>query len=234
LPLKNGGPPSFSPSPPASPAAANSSPHAAAPDEKVTISAATYDQLIARLTELREQALKEQPPSSPSDSCQNYRFHIRGTFARDGEHAVIITNGQQVWHIELRIIQFLTLLVLGSLARREAGLDAPIDVRGGEFLQPRRIALELARLKAREPDLQGQLEGLDLPPNAEDLDQDKLAAQLDRQPVYQAWHGLQTRFEENRVDHLLNGTRRSGYQIVVPPPRIKITLFDEDGSQTWG
>jgi hypothetical protein len=213
--------------------------------EQVTLNRVTYDWMVNRLTFLGELPPKEPlllpatvpPPivsSSPSDSPPNYRFHLRGTFAKDGEHAAIITNGVKVWRIELQLLQFLTLLVLASFARREAGLDAPLDVRGGEFLQPRRIALEIARLKTRERDLQDQIEGFDLLLGPGSPPLEVQAKNLDRQPVYQAWYGIGERFAEQRLEHLLEGRRHSGYRILVPPQWIKITLFDEDGSQTWG
>lgn len=203
------------------------------PERYVTLSWPVFEMIISLITNSTSAAaapatsqLEPSPqPAEPAasgmggktDFATQYHVHLRGTFAKDGERALIITNGSEVTTVELQLVQFLTLLILACLARREAGLDAPIDVRGGAYLQRRRIYTEIMSLKAREPDLRGQAENL-VP-----------------QDVYQARYGTRQRLKEGGlIQDLLESRPRSGYRISTLPQWIKITLFDEQGSQHWG
>jgi hypothetical protein len=171
----------------------------------------------------KNRSAKKNPASAkgPSGKHQTgdwppYRIHLRGTLAKDGERVAIVSNGARSVTIDLKLNQFLVLLVAGSFARHEAKLDAPLEVNGDEYLRPSRIEEEITEFKRSHPELEGR---------AEDLT---------NQDIYQAWYGARKRFAKSKVKNLLRARRRSGYQLRVKPYWITITLVEEKGSRTWG
>ena len=198
------------------------------PEEQVTLSRGDYDWMVHKLMGLGELPSKDAPlfspghpppptvPLQPDGDSNEYRLHVRGTYSKDGERVAIVSSGTRVWPVTLKLVQFLTLLILASFARRNVNLDAPIDVRGGKFLQPRRVGEVIDHLKATQKDLIGQAEN------------------LTRQDLYVAWYSMGERFDSQGLAHLLQARRGSGYRIHLLAHLIKITLFDEKGSRTWG
>ena len=140
-----------------------------------------------------------------------YLIEIYGSLKPDGGHLLIV-DGRR---IKIDWLQFILLLILASHARSKAGLDSPIDLRGGDYLQPARIEEIISQLKS------GSLlcAGRQLPEC-----QNAYCADLLRNAKYDLRLRVQ---RKHKNPNLLDRGDGAGYRISTPPTRIKITLLIE-------
>jgi hypothetical protein len=139
-------------------------------------------------------------------------LEIYGSLKPDGSHLLIIDRKTR---IKIDWLQFILLLILASHARSKAGLDSPIDLRGGDFLQPARIEEIIKQLK----DGALQCAGRQLPEC-----QNAYGADLLRNAKWEL--RLRVQRKQKNPD-LLDRGDGAGYRISTPPGRIKITLVIE-------
>jgi hypothetical protein len=140
-----------------------------------------------------------------------YLIEIYGSLKPDGSHLLII-DGKR---IKIDWLQFMLLLILASHARSKAGLDSPIDLWGGDYLQPSRIEEIITQLKS------GSLlcAGRQLPEC-----QNAYGADLLRNAKYELRRRVRSK---HKNPNLLDRGDGAGYRISTPPARIKITLLIE-------
>jgi hypothetical protein len=123
--------------------------------------------------------------------------------------------------IKLQWLQFVTLLVLASVARRNVGLPAPIDITDRDYLQPADIEGILARLKA------GELSCAGLPWPA-------CANSTSAQDISDAKYKLLQRLIAHRQNPgLIDPVPHAGFRLSVRPGRIRIRLVDGKGVHLW-
>jgi hypothetical protein len=139
-------------------------------------------------------------------------LEIYGSLKPDGSHLLIIDRRTR---IKIDWLQFILLLILASHARSKAGLDSPIDLRGGDFLQPARIEEIIKQLK----DGTLQCAGRQLPEC-----QNAYGADLLRNAKWELRRRVQ---RKHKNPDLLDRGDGAGYRISTPPGRIKITLLIE-------
>lgn len=140
-----------------------------------------------------------------------YLIEIYGSLKADGSQLLFI-DGKR---IKIDWLQFMLLLILASHARSKAGLDSPIDLWGGDYLQPSRIEEIITQLKS------GTLlcAGRQLPEC-----QNAYGADLLRNAKYELRRRVRTK---HKNPNLLDRGDGAGYRISTPPVRIKITLLIE-------
>jgi hypothetical protein len=140
----------------------------------------------------------------------NYLIEVYGSLKPDGSQLLIIEGRTP---IKIDWLQFLLLLILASHARSKAGLDSPMDLRGGDFLPPARIELIITQL------MEGTLScaGRRFP---------KCLNAYDADLIRNAKYDLRLRLRRHRKrPDLLDRGGGTGYRISTPPGRIKITLL---------
>jgi len=151
-----------------------------------------------------------RPAPNGGDYHSKYLLEIYGGLKPDGSHLLIIDRKTR---IKIDWLQFMVLLILASHARSKAGLDSPMDLRGGDYLQPSRIEEIIKQLKEgsllcgerRVPECQNAY-GADLVRNAK-------------------WD-LRLRVQrKHKNPNFLDRGDGAGYRISAPPGRIKITLL---------
>ena len=167
--------------------------------------------------------IRSDTPSSPAPSTgprrgpnggdyhTKYHIAIYGSLKADGSHLLII-DGKR---IKIDWLQFILLLILASHARSKAGLDSPIDLRGGDYLQPSRIEEIITQLKSGSL----QCAGRQLPEC-----QNAYGADLLRNAKWELRRRVQT---NHKNPNLLDRGDGAGYRISTTPARIKITLLIE-------
>lgn len=141
-----------------------------------------------------------------------YLIEIYGSLKADGSHLLIIDHKTR---IKIDWLQFILLLILASHARSKAGLDSPIDLRGGDYLQPSRVEEIITQLKS------GSLlcAGRQLPEC-----QNAYAAELLRNAKWELRRRVKARLKN---PNLLDRGDGAGYRISTSPAWIKITLLIE-------
>ena len=168
--------------------------------------------------EIRSDPLPRPPKSilprrSPNggDYHTKYLIEIYGSLKPDGSHLLIL-DGKR---IKIDWLQFFLLLILASHARSKAGLDSPMDLRGGDYLQPSRIEEIIQQLK------NGSLlcGGRPLPEC-----QNAYSADLLRNAKWELRQRVQ---RKHKNPNLLDRGDGAGYRISTPPGRIKIILLVE-------
>jgi hypothetical protein len=168
----------------------------------------------------RPRPIGSRPPSVPArrfpnggDYHSKYLLEVYGSLNPDGGHLLIIDRKTRV---KIDWLQFILLLILASHARSKAGLSSPIDLRGGDYLQPSRVEDIIKQLKA------GALlcNGHRLPPC-----QNAYSADLIRNAKWDLRLRVQ---RKNKNPNFLDRGDGAGYRISAPPGRIKITLLLND------
>jgi hypothetical protein len=163
-----------------------------------------------------DEPLSKTPSSTAQRALNRGLYHTRyfieiyGSLKPDGSHLLIIDRKTR---IKIDWLQFILLLILASHARSKAGLDCPMDLRGGDYLQPSRIEEIIQQLKA------GSLlcAGGQLPECQNAYDADLLR---------NAKYDLRLRIARKcKNPNLLDRGDGAGYRISTPPTRIKITLL---------
>src|SRR5262245_13165351 len=148
----------------------------------------------------------------------NYRIEIQGAMIPNGGHLLIIDHKCR---IRIDFIQFILLVILASHARMSVGLPAPIEIKGGEYVQPSRIHeiiddLKAGRLQCGGYTLNGYLQTLDTP------------------LIHNAKWELRRRLKvHNKKIDLLDGIEGAGYLLSLFPGRIKIRLVHPSGDRVW-
>jgi hypothetical protein len=166
--------------------------------------------------------LKTGPPDSDGPHNNgyhtNYHIEIQGAMIPNGGHLLIIDNKVP---IRIEFIQFVLLVILGSHARVRAGLSAPIEIKGGKYVQPSRIVeiiddLKAGRVKCGGYTLNGYLQS------------------LGTELIHDAKWEVRRRLRGHRKrQDLLCGIDGAGYLLSLPPGRIKIRLVRPAGDLVW-
>ena len=171
------------------------------------------------VAEIRSDALPSPaqstaPRRGPNGGGYHTKYHIEiyGSLKADGSHLLIIDHKTR---IKIDWLQFILLLILASHVRSKAGLDSPIDLKGGDYLQPSRIEEIITQLKAGNL----QCAGRQLPEC-----QNAYCAGLLRNAKYDLRLRVQ---RKHKNPNLLDRGDGAGYRISTPPARIKITLLSE-------
>jgi len=175
-------------------------------------------QTIAGTT--RVHALLSSRRSEPGSNGYHtdYEVEIQGSLKPDNGHLLILNKTTR---IKLQWLQFIVLLILGSHARANAGLTTPIDIRGGDYLQPSRISEIIAQLK------DGALlcAGGKLP---------LCANATDATAIHDAKWDLRKRIKKKQmIPWLIDDGEGAGYRLSCPPGHIKIKLVDPTGNQLF-
>lgn len=165
--------------------------------------------------------LRGENPSTPATSViprrapnggdyhSRYFLEIYGGMKPDGSHLLIIDRKTR---IKIDWLQFILLLILASHSRSKAGLDSPINIRGGDYLQPSRVEDIIKQLKA------GTLlcAGRRLP---------ECQNAYDAALIRNAKWDLRLRVQrKSKNSNFLDRGDGAGYRISAPASRIKITL----------
>ena len=150
----------------------------------------------------------------------DYFIEIQGSLKPNGGHLLIINN--QV-RIKVQWLQFILLVILASRARAKARLPTPIDIRGGDYLQPSRIAEIIESLKSGAVRC-GRQEAL------------RSGIDTGEKAIYDAKWDLRLKIKfKHKQPSLIDAIEGAGYRISTPAARIKITLVDpvDDEVYDW-
>ena len=148
----------------------------------------------------------------------DYFIEIQGSLKPNGGHLLIINN--QV-RIKIQWLQFILLVILASRARAKARLPTPIDIRGGDYLQPSRIAEIIGSLKDGRLHC-GRQEAL------------RSGIDTGEKAIYDAKWDLRLKIKlKHKEPSLIDAIEGAGYRISTPPARIKITLVDPADDEVY-